>query len=894
MKKSFFTVLMFLCLALTLSAQGSLKGTVMDDEGEAVIGAAVVLDGTKMGTVTEYDGTFAFGNIDPGTYTLKISYVGFSDISQEVNISSGETDLGTMTMELSSIGLNEVEVVASVAIDRKTPVAVSTLDGEEISELVGNQEYPEVLRKTPSIYVTKQGGGFGDSRINVRGFDQRNTAVMINGVPVNDMENGWVYWSNWAGLSDVTSKMQVQRGLGASKLAVASVGGSINIITNAAEMDKGIGVSMSFGNDMYQKYGVVLSSGLMDNGWAITAQATHTRGDGYVDGTQFRAYSYFLSLSKTFNKKHTIAFTGLGAPQWHNQRNAAGRFDNINLQTFEDRGIRFNHLWGNLNGEEFSFRKNFYHKPKFFINHYWNVSDRTDIKTSAYVSVGRGGGTGPRGRIDNDNAGRIFDSFSGFGEGIHDENGQIRWDDIVAYNQGQNVDDFGGVKATDGDFNNLYTTTRSGDGFIRRASMNEHNWTGILSTITHEVNDNWDLVTGIDGRYYVGKHYRRVEDLLGNDAYLSTSDVNNSNNYITDEGRADGNVIAYNNDGIVAWGGGFAQVEFNKNNISWFAALTGSQQSFKRIDYFAYDSNDETRETPWVTSYGGTIKTGVNYNFGINNVFFNAGVTSRQPIFDDVFVGFTNDVEYGVRNQKIYATELGYGLRHKFVNANLNLYYTKWTNRRISQGLDVTLPDGTEVEGRAIFTGVAQRHMGIELEAEVRPIKYVSLDLMLSVGDWEYADNFDATIFDEDQNEIGDATIYGKDIKVGDAAQTTLNVGLNIYPVKGLKIYADYYFADNLYADFNIDESQFLSPGAQVAKLPSYSLVDMGFSYRLPIKAVDITAIFNMNNVLDTKYISELETNIVDDANTEENEFMNNRGFYGFGRTWNLGLKFRL
>ena len=52
--------------------------------------------------------------------------------------------------------------------------------------------------------------GFGDSKINVRGFEQNNIAVMINGVPVNDMETGWVYWSNWSGLADVTNKMQVQ------------------------------------------------------------------------------------------------------------------------------------------------------------------------------------------------------------------------------------------------------------------------------------------------------------------------------------------------------------------------------------------------------------------------------------------------------------------------------------------------------------------------------------------------------------------------------------------------------------------------------------------------------------------------------------------------------------
>ena len=84
----------------------------------------------------------------------------------------------------------------------------------------------------------KQGGGYGDSRINLRGFDQRNTSILINGQPVNDMESGWVYWSNWQGLTDVASGIQIQRGLGASRLAVPSVGGTISIFTKAADKKK--------------------------------------------------------------------------------------------------------------------------------------------------------------------------------------------------------------------------------------------------------------------------------------------------------------------------------------------------------------------------------------------------------------------------------------------------------------------------------------------------------------------------------------------------------------------------------------------------------------------------------------------------------------------------------
>jgi len=165
------------------------------------------------------------------------------------------------------------------------------------------------LKSTPGVYATKSGGGFGDGRINMRGFNSENVAVMINGVPVNDMENGRVYWSNWAGLSDVTSAMQVQRGLGASKVAVPSIGGTINILSKTSDVRKGGNVMASTGNDGYQKYGFTLSTGLMDNDVAATVSFASTTGEGYVDGTQFKGYNYFVNFSKELNDNHKLSFT---------------------------------------------------------------------------------------------------------------------------------------------------------------------------------------------------------------------------------------------------------------------------------------------------------------------------------------------------------------------------------------------------------------------------------------------------------------------------------------------------------------------------------------------------------------------------------------------------------
>lgn len=203
-------------LAISYGASAQVKGRVVDQTSkEPIVGATVIYQ--KESTTSELDGTFELKTAKSGD-KLQLKYLGYKDTEVIA------TNNITVNLESTAIGLKEVSIVASVGIDRKTPVAISTISPKFASENLGSQELPELLKITPSSFITKGGGGLGDSRINVRGFDQRNIAVLINGVPVNDMENGWVYFSNWAGIGDALKQMQMQRGLGASKLAIQSVG----------------------------------------------------------------------------------------------------------------------------------------------------------------------------------------------------------------------------------------------------------------------------------------------------------------------------------------------------------------------------------------------------------------------------------------------------------------------------------------------------------------------------------------------------------------------------------------------------------------------------------------------------------------------------------------------
>lgn len=891
----------------TIFAQGTITGTVIDSDMNAPLpGANVLVVGTTNGTTTDFDGNFTL-NVQNATGTIEITFVGFERKTTRFNVTGGQTqNLGRISLMADADALAEVVItgVADLAKDRQTPVAVSTIRAAEIQEKLGSQEFPEILNNTPSIYATKQGGGFGDARINIRGFDTNNSAVMINGVPINDMENGQVYWSNWAGLSDVASAIQVQRGLGSSKLAVSSVGGTINVVTRSADRAEGGFVNVTAGNDAYLKTVASYNTGLMDSGFSTTVLLSQTRGDGYADGTKFQGYNYYLGFGYRPNETHDFQFTVTGAPQWHHQRSRSSSLAQyLQYSDNDEPNIKYNENWGYRNGEEFSFTKNFYHKPIMSLNWDYKISTATTLSSSFYASFGRGGGTGEIGMI---NGKRQF-ALPRTADGL------IRVDDIVSWNSGNSVPDFGVDRTkTDG----LYLNQGNGDrtsanGITRRASINSHNWFGVLSNLSNKLSENLTLDVGIDLRSYKGIHYRRVNDLLGGDAYLQRDNINNTPNPVFREtysaepnfwvfGDIDSEEkIDYYNDGLVRWAGTFGQLEYLGDDISAFVQGSISNQGFQRVEYFG--ELPANQKTDWENILGGNIKGGVNWNIDeMHNLYANAGYYSKQPLFDAVFINFGNTLNPSLKNETVIGAEIGYGFRSTFLSANVNLYRTSWEDRFASASSVFNRDQPNEIRGNANLYGIKQVHTGVELDFVARATDKLNFKGMLSVGNWEYDGDVKADYFDNDQSPILDengnprSAVLGLDgVKVGDAPQLTASLGVDFEVINNLKLDANYRYVDQLYADF--DATRVGASGFEALQLPSFSLFDAGAGYTLNVGENTLNFRVNVNNVFDTIYISEADTNDLAAAGDETYDGIkvSNRVYFGFGRTWNAGVTYR-
>ena len=927
MKNWLLSGLLFMVVSMVFS-QGKIIGKITDGQN-SLPGANVAIKGTKVGASTDFDGKFSI-NSTAKAGEVVVSFIGFEAKTIKYVVSNGATtDLGTIVLTGNSNELNEIVVtsgVVDIAKDRKTPVAVSTIRATEIQEKLGTQEFPEILKNTPSVYATKGGGGFGDSRINIRGFDQKNVAVMINGVPVNDMENSSVYWSNWAGLSDVTSAMQVQRGLGSSKLAIASVGGTINVITKSSDLKEGGSVSSSFGNGDYLKVQGSYNTGLMKNGFSASVLLSSTTGNGYVDGTKFEGKNYYIAFGYKPNKNHDIQFSFTGAPQWHNQRSSY-----ITLATYQQYGTlakpntKYNSDWGTLGGQEFNMKRNFYHKPVASINWDWKINETTKLSTVFYGSWGRGGGsTAIGGARGNNYASAAFRTADGL----------VDYDKIQAWNSGQPIMISGVSRTrtlTSGVFLNSsdtgsnkvsgVTVVNNTSGISRISSFNSHDWYGGIVTLDKKLSKTLTLNFGVDARTYKGIHYQDLNTLLGGGAYLDNTDVNNANRTLTETYSVSPSlnpfsksivkeVLGYNNYSKVNWYGAFTQLEYSKDNLTAFVQGAVSQQGFKKVDPFTYLLSNPLSSTSFKNILGGNVKTGANYNINEqNNVFVNAGYYSKQPFFNAVYPNNKSIVYDKLVNEKIAGLEAGYGFRSRIFTANVNLYYTTWKDRNLR------LNDGTTVAnvqtnpgGYFDYTGISETHSGVEFEGNARINDKFKVNGMFSFGNWFYNGQASNSTYNSQNVLLGNSTVYLDKVKVGDAAQMTASLGASYEVLTRVIVDANYNFNDNLYA--SIAPQNFSSATNKGSlQLPSYGLVDAGFSYKMLVgkdKGNSLNFRLNVNNLLDKIYIAESKTNYfasdfvsgtsgptyASAGKTFNGVATSNQVYFGFGRTWNFSLRY--
>ncbi len=820
------STLVFLCLwffASALSASAvQVRGLVQEaGTGLPLEGVLVSLDSTRASAVTDEQGAFAFFGQEAGTHKVSFSAEGYA--YQAVTFEISEENGPVVNLGIVSLEPEERE---SGILNKEDFIPTITLSDEDLEQETDNQNISGVLTASRDVFVSAAAFTFGSARFRIRGYDSENTAVFVNGTPFNELENGRVFWSAWGGLNDVTRNRDTEIGLDPVPYTFGGIGGATAIDTRASTQRKQLRATLSASNRSYRYRSMLTwSTGLMDNGWAVSLSASHRwANEGFQPGTFYDSYAYFLSADRKFSDEHLLNLTAFGAPT------KRGRAGASTPELYELAGSNYyNPYWGYQNGEKRNSRVANNHQPVLMLRHDWTPSSRTTLTSTVSHQFGRIGSTAldwfdaPDPRPDYYRDLPSFFESEGDLEGAaiieqklrnSEEARQVQWDDFYDVNRNSQLTEKFPDLLEDQDYSGRWSQYIIED---RRYDSKEWNF---YSNLQHELSQRFSIHAGLSYRAQMIENFKVVEDLLGGDFYTNIdrfairdfpndfqalrSNLNDPNLIVRE-----GDVFGYDYDTDARRAEAWAQGVFSLRKWELFLAGNLSRTSFWRTgNYrngrFPDDSFGES-EKQHFTNYG--LKGGVTYKLDGRNYFFaNAAYLTRAPILRNAYVSprTRDQLAPGLREETISTGEAGYLLRSPGLKARASVYYTQFENT-----IDVVqfYNDLERAFGSLVMTGLGQRHLGTELAIEAKITSSLSLSAVAALGEYFYSSQATGYLYEDDQSALASVNdgfeIFTKDTYVPGRPQNAYTAGIQYRPKGFWFAYLNFNYFDNVWIDYN-------------------------------------------------------------------------------------------
>lgn len=757
-----------------------------------------------------------------------------------------------------------------------------------LDEQAENQDVSGLLQSSRDVFTSIAGFNFSAARYRIRGYDSENFVTMMNGVTLNNPESGRAIWAYWGGLNDITRYQEVKNGIASSPLTFGGIGGFSNIGARASEQRPGTRFSYSTANRSYRHRAMLThSTGMMSNGMAVTLSGSvRYANEGFVEGTYYRSGSYFLSVEKKINEKHSLGLVAFGAP-------TVSGGQSISVQEAYDLtgDNQYNSYWGMQNGEKRNSRVRNTHIPMGMLNHYFTINSRAKVQTSAYFSSGRNGRTRLNWYDAADPRPDYYRNLPSYYSNPGDESMQAllteMWQTDVNTQQLDfdqmffaNTKNLHTVEDANGIAGNDVTGNRA--KYMIEEERQDQTRYGLNSTFSLQHTENLLLSGGINIDLYKSKNFKVMDDLLGADYWVDVDrfaerdfadeSVAQSNvdipNHIIQEGDKFGfdydiNINNYNT---------FFQADGKSAKVDWFAGISLGQTSFWRTGnvkngLFQENSIGDSEKQNFF-NYG--IKAGAVYKVtGRHLVAANAAYLTRAPQTRNSFVSprTRNEIVNNLEQEKIMSADLNYLIRYPNVKVRLTGFYTKVSDKTWARSF---YHEDLNTFVNYIMTGVDQNFMGIEMGAEVKLNASFDLTTAFTTGSYTYSSQPSVTISQDNSTELlaQNRKVYFENYRIGGMPQTAASIGIKYNSSKYWFAGVNFnYFAD-IYLDANPDRRTeeaiegFVDADPQVEKILAQTKLDNGYTLNLfagkswKIKEYFIRVNVNINNILDEKELA--------------------------------------
>lgn len=822
MKKILYTIGAFLFFVVGVEAQNIVKGVVLNSNSESPIqNVSVSLKDTSKSTVTAADGSFTISGIKNGSYILQIILKGFETQNFPLDFKGNMIDLGT------------IYLYPDLSEDQDLSIITIT-DDELNDDSSAADNISGLLQSTRDVFLRTAAFEFSNSFFRIRGLNSENGTVLINGIEMNKLFNGRPQWSNWGGLNDVTRNQEFTNGLAPSSYTFGGVLGTTNINVRASEQRPGTRISYASSNRSYvHRVMGTYSSGLLKNGWAFTVSGSRRAGkEGFNDGTSYNANSFFASVEKKLNDKHSLNLTTIFAP------NKRGKSSSNTQEVFDLKGIQYNSFWGYQNGKIRNSRYKELIEPILMLNHYWTINPKTTLNTNIAYQSGQLGNS----RIDF--GGTDINPSTGFPEGGGANPDPTYYQKLPSYalrNFPDNPEIAFGLReqfVNDGqlDWNamyeaNIFNTFNGGNSiYVQYEDRVDDTQITFNTILNSQINDNITFNGSLNYRTLKSENFANMLDLLGGRGFLDidpfAEDLTNNPDQIQNDVRNPNRIVGvgdrfrynYNIDANVA--SAFAQAVFKYKKVDFYTAASFTSTSYQREGLYLNGgfANSSFGKGEKLNFSGIGLKGGFTYKLNGRNLFdFNAGYLTKAPTIRNTFANSRENhaIVPNIDEEKITSIDASYILRTPLVQARVTGYFI---DSKDANEISFFFADGVGGDNQAflqeILQGIDKRNLGAEIGLEFQVTPSLKLKGAASIGQYTYNNNPDLYIASEDfvDPTSNDALLrdfglryegksFLKDYKIASGPQTAYSVGFEYRDPEYWWISATANFMDNAYID---------------------------------------------------------------------------------------------
>lgn len=695
-----------------------------------------------------------------------------------------------------------------------------SLDDNDLADAT-SQSVSSVLTAGRDPFYSAAAFNFSPARFRIRGYDGDFGSTYMNGIPMDNLDNGFTPFGLWGGLNDVTRNKDVSIGLRYNTFAFGDIGITTAIDSRASRQRKQTSLSYGYSNRTYdQRVMLTHSTGLNKNGWAFTVSGSRRySSEGYVPGTYYDGWSYFASVDKKLGKRQLLSLTVFGAPTENGRQGAA------TMESMELAGTNYyNPYWGFQDGKKRNANIGKTNQPVAILTHDFRITNNTNLTTSLGYSSGERSVSG----IDWYNAPdprpdyyRYLPSYYGDDpatqQQVYDnlKNNeaarQIDWQNIYDVNRSgfATIYDANGIKGNSVSGRRSYYIQQERVTNARRINFN--------TVVNTRLNNNIDLSAGVSFQSLKNNNFQRVADLLGGEFYVdlnqfaersfpsdasaNQNDVNNPNRIL-----AVGDKYGYNYDINVNKPAGWLQLVFKFRKFDFFAAGELSQTQFWRKGYVKnglfLDNSFGKSDVNVFTNYA--TKGGITYKInGRNYLYANGAVLTRAPYFDNAYISpRTRDVvQDDLKSELVKTAEAGYILNAPKLKIKINGYYTTMQN-----GFNV-LTFYNELY--QTFVNYALRdinrvYFGGEFGFEAKVMPNVTVTGAAAVGRYYYDGRQQATTtIDNSAVVVNNETVYSENYRISGTPQEAYSFSISYRSPKFWFVSVTGNYFNQMWLDFN-------------------------------------------------------------------------------------------